>query len=129
MMSRSSYGFASVAPAVWPVILMVILLPILIIVVVSVESSSTYERGRKLECAEVQEWVTCPVAFGESSGELYYENKWFRQDQLGTVKSIKDGFFDTKIVTVQYGKNRFSIQIGKGNLEKTLDLFKDKGNK
>ena len=35
-MSRSSYGFAPVAPAVWPVILMVILLPILIIVVVSV---------------------------------------------------------------------------------------------
>lgn len=129
MMSRSSYGFTSVAPAVWPVILMVILLPILIIVVVSVESSSTYERGRKLECAEVQEWVTCPVAFRESSSELFYENKWFKQDQLGTVKSIKDGFFDTKIVTVEYGKNEFLIQVGDDNLTKTLDLFKNKEKK
>ena len=128
-MSRASYGFGPSSPAVWPVILMVILLPILIIVLVSVQSDSTYERGRKLECAEVQEWVTCPVAFRESSSELFYENKWFRRDQLGAVSSIKDGFFDTKIVTVDNGKKKFPIQVGKANLTKTLDLFKDKGNK
>ncbi len=124
-MMNNDYG-----PQVWPFgLLAVTLLVLATIFGLTQSNSSTYEQGRKLKCSEIQDWVTCPVAFKDDSGGLFYENKWFRRDQLGTVKSIEDGFFDTKIVTIDNGKRRFPIQVGKGNLIKTLDLFKDKGNK
>ncbi len=127
MMSRASYDYG---PPVWPFFLLLSLLGLLgMIFSVAYPRHVSYEEGRKLECVKVQEWLTCPVSFKEDDDMLHYENVWFRLDQLGMVQSIKDGFFDTKIITVVSGKNRFPIQVGKGNLEKTLDLFKDKGNK